>query len=199
MPTIRYLMAYETYTTEALVCGTFDRNTADRSFLLFTREAGMLYADARSVREERSRQRYALQDLSLLRVSLVKGKRGWRVGSIEPIKSYYHQSVDKAARGSVVNVCRILRRFVKGEEADPRLFDYAIAALDELSRDHAHRAFVEVISLVHILGKLGYVDVQKLPSSLVDLPPGEISKHHSEAVHKRAEKLYTHAVSVSHL
>lgn len=59
--TLTIFMAYETYTTEALVCGTFNRNTADRSYLLFTREAGMLYADARSVREERSRQRYALR------------------------------------------------------------------------------------------------------------------------------------------
>ena len=52
-------MAYVTYTTLALVCGTFDQKTSDRSYMLFTREAGMLFASARSVREERSKQRYA--------------------------------------------------------------------------------------------------------------------------------------------
>lgn len=192
-------MAYETYTTEALVCGTFDRNTADRSFLLFTREAGMLYADAKSVREERSRQRYALQDLSLLRVSLVKGKRGWKIGSIEPIKNYYHESVDKAARGSVVNICRLLRRFVKGEEADVRLFEYAIATLEILRLDHAKRSFVEKVAMVHILSYLGYVDMQKIPSQLYELEPNEIVKHHDESVYKQIERLYTHAISVSHL
>lgn len=192
-------MSYKTYTTEALVCGTFDRNTADRSFLLFTREAGMLYADAKSIREERSRQRYALQDLSLLRVSLVKGKRGWRVGSIEPIKNYYHEAVDKAARGSVVNVCRLLRRFVKGEEADAKLFDYVIAALEELRVNHAKRSFVEVVVMVHILGFLGYVDVQKLPTDLYELVPADIAKFHNEEAYKQVDKLYTHAVSVSHL
>jgi DNA repair protein RecO len=192
-------MSYETYTTEALVCGTFNRNTADRSFLLFTREAGMLYADAKSIREERSRQRYALQDLSLLRVSLVKGKRGWKVGSIEPIKNYYHESVDKAARGSVVNVCRLLRRFVKGEEANTTLFDYVIAVLEELRKDHVNRAFVEVVSAVHILGHLGYVNTLQLPATLYELSPADIAKHHSESAHKQAEKLYTQAISVSHL
>lgn len=159
----------------------------------------MLYAEAKSVREERSRQRYALQDLSLLRVSLVKGKRGWKIGSIEPIKNYYHESVDKAARGSVVNVCRLLRRFVKGEEANTTLFDYVIAALEELRKDHTKRSFVEVVSLVHILSHLGYVDQKQLPAEFHEIPPAEIAKHHTEAAFAQAEKLYTHAVSVSHL
>lgn len=192
-------MAYETYTTEALVCGTFDRNTADRSFLLFTREAGMLYADARSVREERSRQRYALQDFSLLRVSLVKGKRGWRVGSIEPIKNYYHDAVDKAARGSVVQLGRLLRRFLKGEEVHTRLFDYVREALEVLRTDPTKRPFVELVITVEILGFLGYVDANQVPEELRGLGPTAIAAHQSEKLHKHLERLYTHAVSVSHL
>lgn len=192
-------MAYEIYTTEALVCGTFDRNTADRNFLLFTREAGMLFADARSVREERSRQRYALQDFSFLRVSLVKGKRGWKIGSIEPIKNYYHEAVDKAARGSIVNTCRLLRRFVRGEGVDVRLFDYIIATLEVLRQDHANRRFVEVVAMVHILGYLGYVDTQKLPKQLYELVPEAIAAQYSEVAQREMEKLYTQAISVSHL
>ena len=126
-------MAYATYTTKALVCGTFNRNTADRSYLLFTREAGMLYADARSVREERSRQRYALQDFSLVRVSLVKGKQSWKVGSIEAQKNYYSLAVENETRGSVVSLFRLLRRFVNCEEAAPELFYYVTEAFYELS------------------------------------------------------------------
>lgn len=192
-------MAYETYTTKALVCGTFDRNTADRSFLLFTREAGMLYAEARSIREERSRQRFALQDFSLLRVSLVKGKRGWRVGSIEPIRNYYHEAVDKAARGSVVHICRLLRRFVKGEETQTPLFDYTIDALEILQMDPNKRPFVELVISLQILGFLGYVDAKQLPVELQGLPPSAIALHQNEKLHKHTERLYTQAVSVSHL
>ena len=75
-------MAYATYTTQALVCGTFDRNTADRSYRLFTREFGMVWADARSVRLEKSKQRSALTDFSVVRISLVRGKAGWKIGSV---------------------------------------------------------------------------------------------------------------------
>ena len=192
-------MAYATYTTKALVCGTFNRNTADRSYLLFTREAGMLYADARSVREERSKQRYALQDFSLVRVSLVKGKRGWKIGSIEALQNYFQEAVNKSARHSVVSLFRLLRRFVKGEEAAGDLFDYVEAALSELVRETTVQSFVLLAVQVRILALLGYVDMKNVPESVRSLSPHEISTQYSSDIELKIEKLYTHAISVSHL
>lgn len=192
-------MAYATYTTKALVCGTFDRNTADRSYLLFTREAGMLYAAARSVREERSKQRYALQDFSLVRVSLVKGKAGWKIGSIEAQKNYYHDAVDKLARGSVVSVFRLLRRFLKGEEAARELFDYVLASLDELVEERKYRQFLQMVIQVHILAELGYVDRKSIPSAVQSASPANISNLYNQSLIKQVEDVYTNAVSVSHL
>jgi DNA repair protein RecO len=192
-------MSYKTYTTRAIVCGTFNRNTADRSYLLFTREAGMIYADARSVREERSRQRCALQDFSLIRVSLVKGKRGWKIGSTESQKNYYHCSVDKAARGSVVGIYRLLRRFLKGEEPHVDLFEYVHNSLEVLAKEIQHRSFVEMVVRVHILGFLGYVDTRIIPKHLYYLDPIVISGNYAEEDSKKISRLYTQAVSVSHL
>jgi DNA repair protein RecO len=193
-------MAYATYTTNALVCGTFDRNTADRSYLLFTREAGMLYADARSAREERSRQRYSLQDFTLVRVSLVKGKGGWKVGSIQALHNFYHEAVDQAARGSVVSVFRLLRRFFKGEEPAVELFDYVVESISQLAGQQTDRMFLQMLVQVHILAELGYVDSQLLPSTLQNraLASADI-ENYSEADERVIEKLYTQAVSVSHL
>jgi DNA repair protein RecO len=193
-------MAYATYTTNALVCGTFDRNTADRSYLLFTREAGMLYADARSAREERSRQRYSLQDFTLVRVSLVKGKGGWKVGSIQALQNFYHEATDQAARGSVVSVFRLLRRFFKGEEPAPELFDYIVQAVEKLAIKQPERTFLQMLIQVHILAELGYVDNQLLPSTLQNRTLASLdTSNYSEADERTIEKLYTQAVSASHL
>lgn len=192
-------MAYETYTTEALVCGTKNRNTADRSYLLFTREAGMLFADARSVREERSRQRYALQDFTLVRVTLVKGRAGWRIGSIEPQRNYYQLAETKSARGSVVSIVRLLRRFVSGEQTDVHLFSYLISALETLSQPTRHRQFVELVVFVRILAYLGYVDTTQVPESLRDLLPAAVTEQYTADQQRTFERLYTQAVSVSHL
>jgi DNA repair protein RecO len=192
-------MAYETYTTQALVCGTFDRNTADRTYLLFTKDAGMLFADARSVRQERSRQRYALQDFSLVRVSLVKGKRGWKIGSVTALHNYYHAAHDKAARGSVVALCRLLRRFVRGEEPASDMFVYIKDALEMLSGDVSHRSFVDRAIGLHILQHLGYVSEKDIPPVLVSTSLSEISAHFSDTIAAQVERLYEQAIASSHL
>lgn len=124
---------YATYTTEALVCGSKVHNTSDKNLLLFTQEAGMLFGSVRSMREERSRQRYALQDFSLVRVSLVKGKAGWRVGSVTSLTNYYQSASDRESRGGVVAIIKLLRQFVHGEESHPALYRDTVAALEAMS------------------------------------------------------------------
>lgn len=192
-------MSYKTYTTEALVCGMFNRNTADRSFLLFTREAGMLYANARSVREERSKQRYALQDFSLIRVSLIKGKAGWKIGSVESLVNYYASAPDKAARGSVVVIYRQLRRFFSGEEAAPALFDYVKEALATVAQEVFHRQWVEKIIQARILTELGYVDTKRVPRVVIESTPTMIDEKYEPEVTKILDLLLSQAVSSSHL
>ena len=192
-------MAYATYITEALVCGTFNRNTSDRSYLLFTREAGMLYADARSVRVEKSKQRYALQDFSLVRVSLVKGKRGWRVGSIEASKNYYHLATSKSTRGAVVSMFRLLRRFLKGEEVSVRLFDFVVDGLDVLGATSENSRFTSEVIQLRVMAYLGYVDTRKIPDSVRDCQPKELLYFEDKAVSAVIDQLYAHAVTSSHL
>lgn len=160
-------MAYTTYTTEALVCGTWNRNTADKSYLLFTKAAGMLYAEARSVREEKSKQRYALQDFSYVRVSLVRGKQQWRIGSVEALANHYHQAADKAARGSVVKLYRTLRRFYSGEEPAPELFELLVRGLEVIRQSVEHRADVELVLELQLLHALGYVDTKRVPKAVL--------------------------------
>lgn len=163
-------MAYVTYTTQAIVCGTYDRNTADRSYRLFTRELGMLYADARSVRTEKSKQRQALSDFSHIKVSLVKGKGGWKIGSVTEIKNYYGHAVDQAARGSVVKMIRLIRRFVTGEEEQMYLFDEYIRALDFFSEERSERKCFEHVFIQRILAQLGYIKISDVPEQFREVP-----------------------------
>lgn len=190
-------MSYATYTTEAIVCGTYDRNTTDRSFLLFTREGGMLYAEARGVRRETSKQRSALQDFTRVRVSLIRGKAGWRVGSVEALENYYAQAVDRAARGSVVALIKLVRRFAKGEEPLVEVYDFVAEALVFLSGPVVERAAFDALVQVRFLGHLGYVALDTLPVA-VQGPLSEMGSLADE--HK--DVLLTHlasAVEHSHL
>lgn len=116
-------MAYETYITDALVVAAFPKNTSDVACRLFTREAGMLVAYAKSAREERSKHRFGLQEFSLARVSLISGKAGWRVVGVEPVVNTFLLQTSRTGRAQVCMVVRTIRRFVRGEEPNRALFD----------------------------------------------------------------------------
>jgi recombinational DNA repair protein (RecF pathway) len=163
-------MSYATYTTEALVCGAYDRNSNDRSYRLFTERFGMLYATARSVRFERSRQRYALSEFSYLRVTLLQGKSGWRITSITPDYNPYYAATDKLARGSVVRVVRLLRRVVTGEEPAAQLYRFVRIALGALATPIPERVTAEQYVLVNMLAELGYVRARDIPAALCTRP-----------------------------
>lgn len=192
-------MSYVTYTTEALVCGGFDQNTADKSFLLFTKEAGMLFATAKSVREERSLQRPALQDFSRIRVSLVKGKAGWRVGSVEALSNDFAEATTREMRGSVVALYRLLRRFIRGEEPVGDLYGVVINGLDLLLSDLKNRRLAELLIEVEILTMLGYVDKEAIPERIRGVSLVEATNLVDEKLEIQLEMLIGKARESSHL
>ncbi len=148
-------MSYKTYITDALVCGARTSNTSDKSFLLFTREAGMLYASAKSVREERSKHRYALQEFSIIRATLVHGKAGWRVTGAEALMNVYAIQSSREARALVRNVIRLLRRLIHGEVPHELLYDEVITIL---RKEHSeNEAAVEEVLTLRVLNMLGYI------------------------------------------
>tara|TARA_B100000745_G_scaffold97289_1_gene61807 strand:- start:3541 stop:4104 length:564 start_codon:yes stop_codon:yes gene_type:complete len=153
-------MSYKTYTTDALVCGSFVSSASDKSYLLLTREAGMIIASARSVREEKSKQRYALQEFSLIRVSLVQGKSGWRIGSVEACKNYYQSASDRATRVLVSEMVKLLRRFLQGEGVNEGVYEEAERALDAVVEDEDNKHYADFFTL-RLLAHLGYIPPQK--------------------------------------
>jgi recombinational DNA repair protein (RecF pathway) len=148
-------MSYPTYITEAIVCGSYDSKTSDRSFLLFTREAGMVYAHAKSVREERSKQRYALQECSHIRATLIRGKSGWKIAGVESIQNLYFEAKTREARALIRNIIRLLRRVIHGETIYHEIFD-DIVATHRKAEQYSHTKLEHVLSL-RILHTLGYI------------------------------------------
>ncbi len=118
----------------------------------------MMWASAKSVREERSKQRFALQDFSLIRVSLVRGKAGWRIGSAESEVNYFTAAQSQVARASISGVIKLLRQFVRGEVAHEAVFTDAKSAL-ELSGQLPDSEVVKLKDLFgfRLLYHLGYI------------------------------------------
>jgi recombinational DNA repair protein (RecF pathway) len=188
---------YRMYITEALVCASKNSNTADKSYLLFTKEAGILWASARSVREERSKHRYALQDFGIVRVSLVRGKAGWRVTGSEAVSNLYFYAQNRETRTLVRNVVRLLRRLLHGEVPVPKVYQDATSLLTTGDADAAKLEAVFTIRALHELGYIGeennFSDILKAPTLL------QAYKKATEDIAEKSKKAIESALLASHL
>jgi len=191
-------VSYKTYITEALVCGSKASNTSDRSYLLFTREAGMLYAQAKSVREERSKQRFALQEFSYVRSTLIHGKSGWRIAGVEPILNLYAEAHTREARALVRNSIVLLRRFLTGADPHESLFDDVLRTL--VASREAYVSYTELVLTVRVLYALGYIAPQAVHKDVLDAEDViAVARTITPEIARACEKAIDHAHKESQL
>lgn len=184
-------MAYQVYTTDAIVCGSWERGEHDRSLLLFTRDVGMVIARAAGARGVRSKLRYALQDFSQVRVSLVRGKQSWRITGVEPNGNLYFVAKSRDGRAAMLRGVRLLRRLIHGEEIHAELFSVANDGLSYLITLESKDENAETLFALRVLYQLGYiasddayrfaVDARTLEEAVTQL--GE----HAEAMSRQVE------------
>lgn len=137
--------------------GSEDQLSADRTFTLFTRDAGLLYARAVSVRKEQSKLRYSLQDFSLVRVSLVRGKQGWRIIGAERSHNLYYATTDRQTRGALLRVLKLVRRLVRGEEPHVALYTILIEGLETVVQGGGEGRRGEQVLTLRVISALGYI------------------------------------------
>ena len=117
----------------------------------------MVWATAKSVREERSKQRCALQDFSHIRASLIKGKSGWRIASVESYGNYFLQAHSRIQRGMVTFVTAQLRRYVHGESLLPKIYEDAFEVLSDKNDVTEKNDSLQEVFSVRLLAELGYI------------------------------------------
>lgn len=180
---------YHLYHTEALVLGGEPSGEGSRRLTLFTRELGLLSAVATSVREERSKLRYGLQDFSYTMVSLVRGRAEWRVTNAALAANLAVSFRDfSEARELLARIAKLLRRLLTGEEKNEPLFRavYEPFAYLEQNRNPACVAQIEVVLVLRILSLLGYLAPRKEFEVFLTEPLSWSTELFGSATHLRA-------------
>lgn len=151
---------YHKYHTDALVLGSSPFGEGSKTLSLFTRELGLLTAFAQSVREERSKLRYGLQDFMRSEVAVVRGREFWRVTHVAS-KENVLQTLSHSPEASRVvgRVCALLRRLLTGEEKNEPLFVAVCEGVRFMAtqRHPAGIAGAEIVLVLRILYLLGYL------------------------------------------
>jgi DNA repair protein RecO (recombination protein O) len=160
------------YHTEGFILGSRNFGEAGKCYYIFTRELGMIYASAQGVRKVSSKLRYVLQDFSYINVDLVRGKDFWRVTSASKKNLLEGMSKDRETFGILVNIARLLKRLLPGEDTNQILFDDLIKGFGvlEKSKKVEEMRNTEVIIILRLLSNLGYIGGNEKIMSLVRSP-----------------------------
>ena len=154
-------MTYTKYHTEGIVLKSFDVGEASRGYHIFTRDLGLVYAKAQSVRELKSKLRCNLQELSHAELSLVRAKNAWRVTHAEAKMHLFSELAKNKAKAKLARrVLKLLRRLLPPEERQEELYTMIVSGLSFIrahSLSPAELINTEVLLVLRVLNRLGYL------------------------------------------
>lgn len=154
-------MSHHRYQTEAFILGSIQTGEANRFIDMFTKDLGRIRATARSVREERSKLRFSLQDFSISNVSLVRGKNVWRIVGAEARYNFHYEFKDCIEdRNTMIRLLSLLKRLLNGEEENKTLFmilydSFSFLNTTVLNKEELNN--FECLVVLRILYNLGYI------------------------------------------
>lgn len=208
------------YHTRGLILGSVPTGEANRFYLIFTEDLGLVGATAQAVRETKSKLRYSLQDFSWANLDFVRGKEVWRIASAQGIWNGKFEVWDgeldmgHPLSASSFNfqfpipnsilfarVCALVSRLVHGEGRHDGLFGEILAINEFLQREKlttAQKTSFETLTALRILAHLGYFD----PNGYRAFIAGDISRElldRFENVRADAVSRINEALRASHL
>lgn len=157
------------YTTKAIIVKSLPSGEANKIYFLLTKDLGFIKASAQGVRLSKSKLKGHLEDLSIVSISVVKGKEVWRITSTEAV--YQNGFVKQSGKLSILkNIFSLLLRLLHGEEKNEGLFDcvnsfYIFLANTDLSPEQLKN--LEMVVVLRILYYLGYLKESSVTSPFI--------------------------------
>ena len=116
-------MPHYIHHTNGIILHSFNIGESHRVIEVLTEKLGFIRANVRSVRNERSKLRYGLENLSETTLSLVRGREVWRVTGALPRQNFYHSLKDDFEKLTLLlRIITLVRRLVQGEEKNKYLY-----------------------------------------------------------------------------
>lgn len=167
-------MAHQVHQTEGIILESRAFGEAHRYLHVFTRDFGYIYALARSVRKEKSKLRFGLQNHSHVSLSLVRGRDLWRVVGASPNGNMYFALRDEREKLALYfQLVSLLRRLLHGEEKNEELFNVFLDGLLFLKKEELVGEDIrntECILVLRILHTLGYVSSENFLQAYLIAP-----------------------------
>jgi len=157
-------MIHEIKRTKGFVLGSFNSREADKIFLIFTKDYGLIKVRGIGIRKIESKLRYNLQNFYAVSLNLVKGREVWRVTHARRVLPVTPILRNRQRFILISNLFRLISRLVPESEINIKLFShiaevYKMLLCEPLSISDIKD--LECIVVLRALHSLGYVGDSK--------------------------------------
>ncbi|MEI6843524.1 MAG: recombination protein O N-terminal domain-containing protein [bacterium] len=150
-------MSYHIYTTNGIILKRTAFAEANVFLHILTEDLGLIVASAQSARLAKSKLSGGLQEYSLVTISCVKGKNGWKVTSVLGRKNIFFNCPQYSQR-ILAQVGLVLLKMIPGVEPHRDIFETVSSGFEFLpSVPEEKISFFEILIVLRILYHLGYV------------------------------------------
>lgn len=180
------------YHTHGFILSSRNMGEANKMLTIYTREMGLVRAAVQGIRLNKSKLRFALQDLSYVKVDIVRGKEIWRVTSAKHISSFSLARSERSSLLLIVRVSKLIERLCDGEENNEKIFDDFIQALyllDDTGVSRSSREALELHLVLRIMDSLGYIGESEIFSKYIS---SSFEDTHIENLLKDRQSIITH-------
>ncbi len=150
---------YNKHHTKGIVISSKFDSENSKYLNIFTKDFGLINVRAQSVRNNISKLRFSIQDLSFGDFSILFGKTGWRLVGASASKNLFEVfKYEKSKLAIVVNILNLIKRLTSEDNSNQNLFDIVFNLISFLeSNTEDKNTFAECSALLKILHNLGYM------------------------------------------
>lgn len=189
-------MSYHVYQTKGFVLGSAPLGEAHKSYTIYTRDMGLVFASAQGIRLVQSKLRYSIDDYRLTAFALVRGREVWRVTNAREAE---HAPLSGRRLVLFARVSSLVKRLLHGEEKNEYLFDSLEALYVYLSQANLPAQILSTLETLVVLRCLyalgyvnaslfeGYLDTTNLSEPLL-VSFSSHKKHAVDAINKALEE-----------
>lgn len=142
------------YTTESIILRR-DALDTSASYIVLTKDLGLIRARAQGVRGIKSRLKGALQEFSFSTIAFVHGRSGWKITTAIPERNFFNDVKDVKVRKIMAHIADSLIRLITGEEKSPEIFSAVSNGFSILTEGKEDAPLIETIILARVLHTLG--------------------------------------------
>lgn len=180
---------YHKHHTKGIVVCALNEGDDSRRIWIFTEDFGLVSAKAQGVRKSISRLRLGTQDLSSGTFSLIKGKMGWKIVSVNIENNFYEDLRFSKNRLSIAtNILNFINKNIGIEEENGILFKMVLNFLTLLKTvDEKKVPIAECLIMLRIIHNLGFL--KNDPELSLYLPTSLMSEDELETIAPKKKRI----------